>query len=1118
MSQTNTQCCVKATPNSVRIDALLTDPPPILVCVLSPLHTRYIAPHQTAVLDIKKRLSVRSERVKSVELHPQSPWVLAALYSGKVFIWDYETSTVLKSFEVSTLPVRCAKFIVRKQWFVCASDDMKIRVYNYNTMEKVKEFEAHNDYIRTVEVHPTLPYLLSSSDDMSVKLWDWDKNFANTITYEGHAHYVMMVKINPKDTNVFATASLDRTIKVWGLTSPSPHYSLEGHERGVNCIDYYPSGDKPYLLSGSDDKTVKVWDYQTKSCVATLQGHGHNVCDVSFHPRLPLLASASEDGTLRIWHAGTYAPAATLNYGLERAWCCAPSPAGNKWAIGYDEGCVVLEVGSDEAVVSMDQSGKVVYAKNRDVLVASVKGLASGEKQEDGTSSSAVEDGAKLPLVGRSMGTAEVFPTQLSHNCNGRFISVCGDGEFIIYTAQALRNKAFGSALDFVWSARETGDYAIRETISRVKIFNNFKESKVVKPATASAEALYGGHLLGVKGSDEAVLFYDWVSGEFVRKIDVSPKEVYWSDAGDLVCLACDEVSYVLSHNAAVTASALALGKVTAEEGVDGSFDFLYEIQDKVTSGMWVGDCFLYTNAGGRLNYSVSGQIQTLVHLESGGGSANAYKILGYLAKEDRVFLVDKNINVISYKVMLAMLQYQTAVVRGNFDKANELLPLIPETEYLTVARFLEAQGFKEEALAVTTDPDHKFDLAMELGQLSVALELVRAIKGDELETTDTMNKWKKLSDLALSKSDFALAEEAARASNDYTGLLLLYTALGNAAGMQALAGVARKAGKANVAFVSYLLIGDVESCVNLLVETDRIPEAAFFARTYAPSMVSGVVKLWKGDLSKVSERAAAALAEPASHPGMFKDFDVALEVEKMLREQRTAGFLPASDYLTAKDTMSADLIALAKSGGLSASSSTPISPAAVSPTKAAQQAPLPPPQQASPVKEAVVPPPAPSSGGDGGDSGGGGGGDGGGGGGSPSANADAGSEKRALEAAHKAEAEALLRAAEESKARAEADLAQQRILLAAARAKQAEEVARAKAEAEEKAREEEEAKRKAEKEAAEKEAAEREAAEKEAAEKEAAEKARLEQEEAERKAKEEQEVSALADEFAGDW
>src|SRR3712207_4586950 len=91
---------------------------------------------------------------------------------------------------------------------------MFIRVYNYNTMEKIKTFEAHSDYIRCLVVHPTQPYVLSSSDDMLIKLWDWEKNWQNTQVFEGHSHYVMMLAINPKDTNTFASSSLDRTIKV----------------------------------------------------------------------------------------------------------------------------------------------------------------------------------------------------------------------------------------------------------------------------------------------------------------------------------------------------------------------------------------------------------------------------------------------------------------------------------------------------------------------------------------------------------------------------------------------------------------------------------------------------------------------------------------------------------------------------------------------------------------------------------------------------------------------------------------------------------------------------------------------------------------------------------------
>jgi coatomer subunit beta' len=144
-------------------------------------------------LEIKKELSARSERVKCVDFHPSEPWILAALYSGQVFIWNYTTQSVVKSAVVCDLPVRCAKFIAKREWIVCGADDMHIRVYNYNTMERVHLFEAHTDYIRSLAVHPTQSLLLSSSDDMSIRLWDWEKGWELIQAFEGHTHYVMQV-------------------------------------------------------------------------------------------------------------------------------------------------------------------------------------------------------------------------------------------------------------------------------------------------------------------------------------------------------------------------------------------------------------------------------------------------------------------------------------------------------------------------------------------------------------------------------------------------------------------------------------------------------------------------------------------------------------------------------------------------------------------------------------------------------------------------------------------------------------------------------------------------------------------------------------------------------------
>ena len=70
-------------------------------------------------------------------------------------------------------------------------------------------------------------------------------------------------------------------------------------------------------------------------------------------------------------------------------------------------------------------------------------------------------DGERLPLAVKDLGSCDLYPQSLQHNPNGRFVTVCGDGEYIIYTALAWRNKSFGSALEFVWG-NESNDFAIR--------------------------------------------------------------------------------------------------------------------------------------------------------------------------------------------------------------------------------------------------------------------------------------------------------------------------------------------------------------------------------------------------------------------------------------------------------------------------------------------------------------------------------------------------------------------------------------------------------------------------------------------------------------------------------
>lgn len=42
----------------------------------------------------------------------------------------------------------------------------------------------------------------------------------------------------------------------------------------------------------------------------------------------------------------------------------------------------------------------------------------------------------------------------------------------------------------------------------------------------------------------------------------------------------------------------------------------LGEISEVVKTGVWVGDCFIYTSSLNRLNYYVGGEIITIAHLD----------------------------------------------------------------------------------------------------------------------------------------------------------------------------------------------------------------------------------------------------------------------------------------------------------------------------------------------------------------------------------------------------------------------------------------------------------------------------------------------------------------------
>ena len=102
--------------------------------------------------------------------------------------------------------------------------------------------------------------------------------------------------------------------------------------------------------------------------------------------------------------------------------------------------------------------------------------------------------------------------------------------------------------------------------------------------------------------------------------------------------------------------------------------------------------------------------------------------------------------------------------------------------------------------------------------------------------------------------------------------------------------------GKYNVAFQASYLIGDADRCVQILIKSKRIAEAAFFARAYCPSQITQVVKAWDDTLKAKKLPFEPENITIPSHP-QNQIVEMALGIEKQIKASLTSDRPSAEHY-----------------------------------------------------------------------------------------------------------------------------------------------------------------------------------------------------------------------------
>jgi len=230
--------------------------------------------------------------------------------------------------------IRTVQFHPELPWILSASDDAQIRIWNWQSRQPIATLSGHTHYVMSAAFHPREDLVVSASLDQTVRVWDISGlHKRNTSPAGGGA-------TGPNSDDSLKLAQND----LFGNPTAVVRHVLEGHDRGVNWASFHPT--LPLIVSGADDRYIKLWRMSETNAreVDTLRGHYYNVSCVLFHPRAELIISNSEDKTIRVWDMAKRVCLQTFKRENDRFWILAAHPENNLFAAGHDYGLIVFKL------------------------------------------------------------------------------------------------------------------------------------------------------------------------------------------------------------------------------------------------------------------------------------------------------------------------------------------------------------------------------------------------------------------------------------------------------------------------------------------------------------------------------------------------------------------------------------------------------------------------------------------------------------------------------------------------------------------------------------------------------------------------------------------------------
>ncbi|MBA0739120.1 hypothetical protein Gogos_012416, partial [Gossypium gossypioides] len=533
----------------------------------------------------------------------------------------------------------------------------------------------------------------------------------------------------------------------------------------------------------------------------------NNVSCVMFHAKQDIIVSNSEDKSIRVWDATKRTGLQTFRREHDRFWILAAHPEINLLAAGHDSGMIVFKLERERPAFAVS-GDSLFYAKDRFLRYYDF----STQKETQ-----------IVPIRRPGSTTLNQCPRTLSYSPTENAVLICSDVDGGTYELYQIPKDSIGRS-DLQEAKRGPGSSAIFVARNRFAVLDksnnqvlikNLKNEVVKKsglPVPTDAIFYAGtGNLLC--RSDDRVVVFDLQQRLVLGDLQTPfVKYVVWSSDMESVAL--------LSKHSIIITSKKLVHQCTFHETI------------RVKSGAWdENGVFIYTTLN-HIKYCLpngdSGIIRTL-------------DVPIYLTKVsgNKIFCLDRDGKNKTLVIDATEYIFKLSLLRKRYD---HVMSMIRNSQLCgeAVIAYLQQKGFPEVALHFVKDEKTRFNLAIESGNIQIAVASAKEI--------DDKDHWYRLGVEALRQGNAGIVEYAYQRTKNFERLSFLYLINGNLEKLSKMLKIAEVKKDVMGQFHNALYLGDIQERVKILENAGHLPLA------YVTASVHG--------LHDVAERLAAELGD----------------------------------------------------------------------------------------------------------------------------------------------------------------------------------------------------------------------------------------------------------------